>query len=683
MAKQIFLIIQFALWIGLSESAAANEKVNADQFWVRNTNGSEIQLTEVPDANTQAIVVIAMDRHCPVVVSNIEKISRWYKSHNQVPRDRTGIPFHEDKNGRRTSIKYPGDKVKVIGIYVEPDLGLRTLGSHVTDYAIPFPVFQDSEQKLIRALGITRLSEVCVLDRNWTPVYRGPFDDQLLRGRALPEPKNRWVADVVEKLLQNEKVDFHSIKPEGCLITEPVKRQYPRTTFYGDLYPILERKCTNCHREGAIGPMPFENYDDVLNYAAMIEEVIVDERMPPFPATSPKKFAHTMDSYQLTKQEKSTFLAWLRADHLNELGNPGADGKPDYAMGDASKIKPPIWPDASKWKIGKPDFVFEMKEPMVVPATGVINYAYVPVKIPEAVYNEFADKDGNLWIQSIETKPGAPEVVHHIQILEHPFKVTEDSKGMSPLEQLFAYGPSVDGANLLGGFTPGNQDNAQILPENMGKKIKAGSNLLFELHYTTCGKETRDRSKVGIRFRKTPPEKVLDTFYYFRKRGDFRIPARMSNHSMQDYYHFGPQPVKIHGLRFHQHVRGKSVRLEIVDLADLREAGNGSALDVIHNFDEHDQPRGERLLSIPVWDFNWQITYKFGEPIIVKPSQVVLATAYWDNSNLNRANPDSEQDVPWGQQTEHEMFNTLFQYEKLSADDPLLNRELVKVEEAK
>ena len=666
------IVIGFIGLCFISATACADEPIKPDDFWLRNNFGNEVSLSDVIDDNTEALVIIVLDRHCPIVNQSLNKISNFYRESNKVLKDRTGTPITHFTTGKKIPAKYPGDRVKVIGVYIEPDLGLRTMGEHVMDYSVPFPVFQDPNQKLITALGMTRLSEVTVLNRKWAQVYRGPFDDQFTRGRALPKPKKNWVKDCVASMLDGKETKRKTIKPEGCLITKPTKRRYPKKTFYQDVYPIIQTKCQHCHRDGEIGPMPFANYDDVQSYAAMIDEVIIDQRMPPFPAVSPREFSHDTSIYRLTEEEKSTLIAWLRGDNVNELGEPKPDGEIDYLEGDSSSVVERQWANPDDWKIGKPDFVFEMQEPFVVPASGVIDYVYYPVRIPQSIYDKYGDKDGNLWIEAIETKAGSAKVVHHIQVLEHPFEIKDIEKKMSPIELLFAYGPSADGAKVLGGFTPGNQDNALVYPKHLGMKISSGSNLLFELHYTPWGKETKDRSKVGIRFHKTKPKTEMATFFYFRKRGDFRIPARMGNHSMQDLYHFGPEPVLIHGMRLHQHIRGKSTRYEIVDLKELRKAGGGSIQSVIENTDLHHIQRGERLASVPVWDFNWQLNYKFEEPLILHPHQAILATGYWDNSKLNGANPDATVDVPWGQQTIHEMFNTLFKYEKLAADDPRL-----------
>jgi hypothetical protein len=99
----------------------------------------------------------------------------------------------------------------------------------------------------------------------------------------------------------------------------------------------------------------------------------------------------------------------------------------------------------------------------------------------------------------------------------------------------------------------------------------------------------------------------------------------------------------------------------------------GMSLDTVRDFSQHEMARGEPILTVPVWDFSWQRFYQFKEPILIRPDQALLATAYWDNTEFNPRNPDPNVDVPWGQQTIQEMFNTLLLYEVLEPDDPRAN----------
>jgi hypothetical protein len=126
---------------------------------------------------------------------------------------------------------------------------------------------------------------------------------------------------------------------------------------------------------------------------------------------------------------------------------------------------------------------------------------------------------------------------------------------------------------------------------------------------------------------------------------------------MQQLYHF-EKPVRILSVRPHMHTRAKSFRLELVESARTR-------MKDIDDRETHLDEKGEVLLTIPIWDFNWQRTYEFEGPIVVSAGQALLGTAFWDNTQFNPRNPNADQNVPWGQQVTQEMFNILFLYEEL------------------
>lgn len=69
-------------------------------------------------------------------------------------------------------------------------------------------------------------------------------------------------------------------------------------------------------------------------------------------------------------------------------------------------------------------------------------------------------------------------------------------------------------------------------------------------------------------------------------------------------------------------------------------------------------PTGESqvLLSVPRYDFNWQLTYDLARPITLPKGTELEVTAWYDNSSNNPFNPDPRKDVWWGQQTWEEML---------------------------
>ncbi|HYO23467.1 MAG TPA: hypothetical protein VEQ85_00800, partial [Lacipirellulaceae bacterium] len=605
--------------------------------------------TDFVEPPTQAIVIAVLDDKCPVVQQSIPALIELHRRYNGFAKDRAGRPTEFPA--------YEGDRVLLLGVYVKPDMGARAMAAHAADRRIPFRVLHDPELALVKELQLTRLSQVAVLDRNWQVQYRGPVDDQFAQGAARPAASEHYLADAVAATLAGRPAPVASRPAVGCKIDlDPPARTAAALTFHRDVAPILQRRCESCHRAGEVAPMPLENLQQMLDYAGMVEEVVLHERMPPFPGDSTHEFAA---SERLTPEERRTLLDWLRSDR---------------PAGDVADAPPKRrWPAHSEWAIGEPDFVFRMPKPMEVPATGVLNYFYIPVPI-----NGGKGFPEDRYIEAIETHPGAAEVVHHVQVHEY-FGPTD--REPTALDQILIYGMGIESARLLGGYTPGNEEGNKLvfsryLGENpggrtAGVKLSKGANLMFEVHYTTNGTAATDQSEVGIRFASRKPDVLLETWFPFRSRADMIIPANVQNHSLQDIYHFGRatdgKAILLHGVRPHLHSRGKSFRVELVDPRGLDPA-------VIRDFSQHDAVRGETILSVPVWDFAWQRFYQFKEPILVTPDQALLSTAYWDNTKHNPRNPDPQADVPWGQQTIHEMFNTLLLYEVLEPDDPRAQR---------
>jgi hypothetical protein len=64
----------------------------------------------------------------------------------------------------------------------------------------------------------------------------------------------------------------------------------------------------------------------------------------------------------------------------------------------------------------------------------------------------------------------------------------------------------------------------------------------------------------------------------------------------------------------------------------------------------------EILLSVPKYDFNWQISYELKTPKVLPKGTIVEVIAHFDNSAANKFNPDPSKDVKWGDQTFEEMM---------------------------
>ena len=68
---------------------------------------------------------------------------------------------------------------------------------------------------------------------------------------------------------------------------------------------------------------------------------------------------------------------------------------------------------------------------------------------------------------------------------------------------------------------------------------------------------------------------------------------------------------------------------------------------------------------------NWQLSYQLAKPIELQPGTKIRATAWWDNSPNNPANPDPTVDVKWGEQSWEEMLVGFFD---VAVDPKITNR---------
>ncbi|MBL8735428.1 MAG: redoxin, partial [Planctomycetes bacterium] len=101
----------------------------------------------------------------------------------------------------------------------------------------------------------------------------------------------------------------------------------------------------------------------------------------------------------------------------------------------------------------------------------------------------------------------------------------------------------------------------------------------------------------------------------------------------------------------HLHVRGKAFRYEL----QRPDAVGADAQQVV--------------LDVPRYDFNWQLRYLLREPLDAPRGSVLRATAWYDNSANNPANPDPGKTVRWGPQTHDEMMLGYVEY-YLVEEDP-------------
>jgi hypothetical protein len=405
-------------------------------------------------------------------------------------------------------------------------------------------------------------------------------------------------------------------------------------TFHKDIEPLVQKHCQACHRPGEAAPFSLLTYKDARPWAAAIKQAVSQRKMPPWFADS--SHGEFRNDRRLNDGEIATILAWVEG---------GAK------EGNAADAPPPLH-FADGWKIGAPDLVLELPMAYSVPTTGTIDYIWFAVDM-----NLTEDK----WIERVEVRPTDRSVVHHALVFARApggaylkellpgnstvEKPDPESTGPQQGKGTFAVGNGFSAdTEMIGDYVPNG--DPFIAEADHARLVHAGSQLLFQIHYTTNGHATKDRTQVGIVFAKRPPR--------FRVVNDavanvtLSVPPGAANHVVLATAEFQHDTV-ISNFGPHMHLRGKAMRYELL------RAGSTTP---------------EILLNVPHYDFNWQLKYNPVTPIAVKKRDILRITAWYDNSPNNPYNPDPKKQVHWGNQSWEEMLFAFFDFSIPADLDP-------------
>lgn len=391
-------------------------------------------------------------------------------------------------------------------------------------------------------------------------------------------------------------------------------------TFYKDVLPVLQKNCQACHRPGEAAPMSLLTYESARPWAKSIKAAVAARKMPPWHA-DPAHGKFQNDA-RLSPAEITTIQQWV------DSGAPAGDPK--------TGPKPLAFSDG--WSMGKPDAIIEMPVAFTVPSEGTIDYQYV--RIPTGFTED-------RWVQIAEARPDDRAHVHHIIafIREPGSAYMQDLPVGNPMTAREIYEAAKkngqsgrrQGGNgfgdMVAGFAPGTPP--MTLKSGQAKLIKAGSDIVLQMHYTANGKPGTDKSRVGLIFAKEPPqERVISMASGTEK---FAIPPQDANYRVDATFTLQAD-ARLISLLPHMHLRGKSFVYKAV------------------------YPTGESeiLLNVPKYDFNWQLWYVLADQKILPAGTRIDCTAHYDNSPNNPANPDPTKTIKFGEQSWDEMMFGFF-----------------------
>ncbi len=156
--------------------------------------------------------------------------------------------------------------------------------------------------------------------------------------------------------------------------------------------------------------------------------------------------------------------------------------------------------------------------------------------------------------------------------------------------------------------------------------------MIIQVHYHPDGKVEVDRTRIGLRFARKPIRQILH--WNAAINLDMKLPFGESNAEVQAAW---PVPVDLvaHAVVPHMHLLGKDMLMTVV----------------------FPDGRTQDLIKIDNWDFNWQYSYYFEQPLDLPKGSLVKVVAHYDNSAGNPRRPKETPpgEVRWGEATTDEM----------------------------
>ncbi|CAN5788324.1 hypothetical protein BH23PLA1_BH23PLA1_28530 [soil metagenome] len=307
-------------------------------------------------------------------------------------------------------------------------------------------------------------------------------------------------------------------------------------------------------------------------------------------------------------------------------------------------------------------------------------HAYLEGRVEEDEFRVFflpTDLPEDRWIKAVDFQPGNRKVVHHvIAAIDTSGRARElDAEDPRPgYSSVGGFGNGVPLRGFLPIWVPGSVPRYAI--EGAGYTLPKGADVLIQVHYHKSGKVEADATSIGLYLSEAPLQRQVRTGFVFP---DVSLPqalratqaARASQEQGRrpDLSELMQEVLTIPAGDAHYRVTGstnqgmtarplnRDILLTAV-MPHMHWLGKDFTFTAV-------QPDGTRvpLIRIDAWDFNWQGTYAFVEPVFLPEGTWFEMEAHFDNSADNPANPSNPpKTVTWGDQTDDEMCIGIYEY---------------------
>jgi hypothetical protein len=393
----------------------------------------------------------------------------------------------------------------------------------------------------------------------------------------------------------------------NSLVEPPPDEPKPVPTFHEDVEPLLNKHCLNCHVAGGIGTFDMQGYEKAVANAEAFPFELLNRRMPPWRIDSSGSCQTFQDDKSMSDEEIDTILRWI------DGGMP---------QGDPANAPPPPPPPE---KLARVDATADMGVAYTPNANLTDDYRCFVVD-PQIATDKF--------LTAFEVKPGVPSEVHHMILFQPNSEQAEaNAEALDAQEEgpgYTCFGDARVNADFFAVWAPGS--NVQKLPAGTGAKINAGRKLIMQIHYNTLAGAAPDRTAIDLTLEDSVP---LEAFNIILGNFDLLLQPGQSAAVSEGEISFAelPFPVRVHSIAPHMHTLGKKMKVSLL------RADDNNAEECIGKVDD--------------WDFNWQFSYIYEEPVTVNPGDSIRFECTYDTS-------DRSEPVSFGEGTQDEMCLAIF-----------------------
>ena len=396
-------------------------------------------------------------------------------------------------------------------------------------------------------------------------------------------------------------------------------------TWSSNIAKTMYTHCTSCHRDGGIAPFSLMKYEEVASKKNSVLQAITSRSMPPYPADT--KFRSYSHQKTLSDAEINDMIAWVSNDA------PAGDI--------ANAPKPPAF--SSGPIIKNPSFTAQMPVYATQAKAGGNDEYRCFVLDGSPTKDEF--------ISAIEVVPGNPEIVHHVLVFQDtsskPLKLDAESPG--PGYPGFG-GVGSSTADLIGVYVPGIEP--YFFPKGFGVRFQKGARIILQVHYPAGTEGKQDFTAVRLVYSDAPSTREVFISPLLNNKNIVDGPLRLPPGQVKTFTQriTIPNDATVFAVMPHMHLLGKSIEINLRTLKDTIP-----------------------IISIPHWDFHWQMAYTFKTLQKVPRGSVLESKVTYDNTEENPHNPSMPpKEVTWGEGTTDEMMLTYFYYTAYQPGDELI-----------